>query len=195
MGRLLAAFLIATLVGLVPGSPVEARKRKPRAAAKQQPEGEGTMKIKVHDGEVDEDKSPTQSYAGVTVNGGGEPPETKPPPAGLQAVTWPGFKADKSGSEVFLQLTGQVTYHQKAKGHRISITLDKTVVPLRNNLRPMITRNFRSPVASFRLRPAGADSVRLDITLRRKAEPSVSMQNRGKHTFLVVAFPPVTASK
>ena len=73
------------------------------------------------------------------------------------------------------------------------VTLDKTMVPLRNNLRPVNTSSFPTPVSSFRLRPVGKDQVRLDITLRRKAEPQVSLTNRGKYTFLVVAFAPAAA--
>ena len=193
MARLLATFLVATLLGLSPGHQAEAKRRKPRPAATNQDSGEDSSKMNVRhaepDGQEPMDVAPQpQGYAGVTLNGG-EPPETRPPPAGLQAVTWPGFRVDNSGSEVFLQLTGQITYHQKAKGRHILVTLDKTVVPLRNNLRPIITQGFRGPVSSFRLRPVGTDAVRLDITLRRKATPSVSLATRGKYTFLVVAFP------
>ena len=43
--------------------------------------------------------------------------------------------------------------------------------------------------------PCGKDWFRLDITLRRKAEPQVSLSNRGKYTFLVVAFAPAAASR
>ena len=133
--------------------------------------------------------APEGDYAGVTL-GGGQPPETKPPPAGFQNITWPGFRWTKSGSEVFLQLTGQVAYQQKVKGHRVNIVLEKTLVPLRNNLRRVITSHFPgTPVGQFRLRAMKGDRVRLEITLRRKVQPTVSMTAQGQYTFLVVSFP------
>ena len=70
------------------------------------------MEVEAHEPEgnrpdqVDESPTPPQGYAGVTLHGG-EPPPTTPPPSGLQAVTWPGFKADKSGSEVFCRSPGR----------------------------------------------------------------------------------------
>jgi hypothetical protein len=135
--------------------------------------------------------TPEGDYSGVTL-GGGQPPETKPPPSGLQHVTWPGFRWSKEGSEVFLQLTGQVTYQQKVKGHHVLITLDKTMVPLRNNLRSVITSNFGgTPVSRFRLRLLKNDQVRLEISLRRKSTPTVSMTTQGQYSMLVVAFPRV----
>jgi hypothetical protein len=140
-------------------------------------------------GKVRLDKTTSEGdYSGVTMNGG-QPPETKPPPSGLQHVTWPGFRWSREGSEVFLQLTGQVTYQQKVKGHRVLITLDKTLVPLRNNLRTVITSNFGgTPVSKFRLRLLKNDRVRLEISLRRKATPTVSMSTQGQYSMLVVAF-------
>lgn len=137
-------------------------------------------------------------YGGVTPGGGGAPPDQKPPPAGMQAVTWTGFRIlpEGGGSEVFLQLTGSVAHHEKGKGRRILITLDKTVVPLRNNLRPVIAGSFRgTPVERFRLRPTGKDQVRLEITLRRASTHTVALHTQGQYTFLVVAFPPVSRAK
>lgn len=146
--------------------------------------------------QADAQRGIAPAYSGVSLQGG-EPPGSKPPPAGMQAITWPGFRPPREGqgAEVFLQLTGPVTYRQEMKRQKVLITLDKVVVPLRNNLRPIITASFgKNPVASFRLRPLKNDQVRLEITLRRKAQPTVNLTAQGKYTFLVVAFP-ITSSK
>ncbi len=136
-------------------------------------------------------------YGGVVPGGGGAPPEQKPPPAGLQAITWTGFRLHEGGgSEVFLQLTGSVTYQQKTKGRRILVTLDKTVVPLRNNLRPVIAGSFRgTPVERFRVKLLGKDQARLEISLRRKSAHTVALNAQGQFTFLVVTFPPAGRAK
>jgi hypothetical protein len=134
------------------------------------------------------------SYGGVTLLGG-DPPESKPPSAGLVAVTWPGFRVARGASEVFLQLTGPVTHKEKVKGQRLLITLDKAEVPLRNNLRPVITRDFtRTPVSAFRLRRLAKDQVRLEITLRRKSPHTVNVKTQGRYNFLVVSFPASAAA-
>jgi len=86
---------------------------------------------------------PEGAYSGVTLSGGDPPATTKVPPEGLAAVTWPGFRSSQEGSEVFLQLTGDVTYKDRLQGNRIIITLDKTTVLLKNNRRPVVTRASR----------------------------------------------------
>jgi hypothetical protein len=130
-------------------------------------------------------------YQGVTLFSG-EPPAPKPPPAGYQVITWPGFTVTDQGSEVFLQMSGPVNYAVKAKGRRVWVTMDRVQVMLKNNLRRVITRHFpNTPVTSFRLRPVKKkDQVRLTIKLRRKATPTVDIRSKGQYSFLVVSFPP-----
>ena len=128
-------------------------------------------------------------YGGVTLQGG-EPPTPKTPPPGIQYVTWPGFRSTEAGTEVFLQLTGPVSYKEKRKGRRLYVTLDKAQVYLKNNLRPIITRNFpNTPVTQFRLRRLKGDRLRLEITLRGKVPHTISAKSAGQYTYLVVAFP------
>jgi hypothetical protein len=130
------------------------------------------------------------TYAGVTPEGG-EPPSPKAPPPGFQYVTWPGFRAGAGGSEVFLQLTGPVTYKEKRRGTRIYITMDKALVYLKNNLRPVITRNFKgTPVSRFRLRRLKKDRLRLEIKLRYRSKHSVATRSAGQYHYLIVSFPP-----
>lgn len=130
-------------------------------------------------------------YSGVTLKGG-EPPKAKAPPAaGSQYITWPGFSFDPNrGTEVFMQLTGPVPYKVRQKGRRLSITVKRVQIYLRNNLRAVNTRHFPGPVARFRLRRVGRRGARLDIVLRRKATPSVDLRPQGPYNYLVVSFPP-----
>ncbi|MBW2731008.1 MAG: hypothetical protein JRH20_01375 [Deltaproteobacteria bacterium] len=130
------------------------------------------------------------SYSGVTLRGG-EPPKAKAPPhAGLQYVTWPGFSVDpERGTEVFVQLTGPVPFKVRQKGRRVSITVKKVQVYLRNNLRAINTQHFPGPVARFRLRRLGRKAARLEILLKRKVTPRVDLRSQGAYHYLVVSFP------
>lgn len=140
-------------------------------------------------------KPVTTKYQGVTLFGG-DPPLPKPPPAGFNYITWPGFHATRTGSEVFLQMSGPVTYTEKTKGLKVQITMEKVQVYLRNNLRTVITSHFaETPVLNFKLRKLKKDKVRLDIKLREKAKPTISTKTQGAYTFLVVTFPPLKKKK
>lgn len=128
-------------------------------------------------------------YQGVTP-AGGDPPIVKAPPPGKQYVTWPGFQMSEGNAEVFLQLTGPVTYTHTVKGRKVTVVLDDVLASHENNLRPVITRAFpNSPVARFRLRPQKKDKMRLEITLSRRVIPTISTRTVGTYTFLIVSLP------
>jgi hypothetical protein len=132
----------------------------------------------------------SRPYGGVTL-AGGAPPLLKQPPAGLQYVTWPGFRADKKlGAEVFLQLTGPVTYQLKSRGRRVFVTLENVENYLENNLKPVPTKHFPGPVQRFRLRELKGEQIRLEIQLSRRVKPTVSLVKKQPYTYLVVHFPP-----
>ncbi len=133
-------------------------------------------------------------YQGVTLRGG-DPPEFKPPPVGIKYVTWPGFQVTKAGSEIFLQISGPVIPMRKDRGRKIFITLDKTRVPFKNNLRPVITKHFKTPVSKFRLRKLRGDKLRLEIRLRYKTTARHVTRSKGQYTYLVVSFPPYDKKK
>lgn len=139
------------------------------------------------------DEPPEPGYSGVTPEGG-EPPKPEPPPAGFQYITWPGFRTLKNGaSEVFLQLTGPVTYKVKKHRGRIYVTLDRVKVHLKNSMRRVITKHFSdTPVAWFRLRKVRRkpDQLRLEIRLRRGSRHTVAMKRGTQYHYLVVSFPP-----
>ncbi|MCC6749628.1 MAG: hypothetical protein IT371_18325 [Deltaproteobacteria bacterium] len=130
-----------------------------------------------------------RGYSGVTLNSGAPPPSPSPP-AGLQFATWPGFRTGPEGSEVFVQLTGSVAHTLKQRGNRVTVELRGVRVPRRNNLRPVITEHFQTPVRRFQLRPIKGNRCLLELQLRRKARPRVELRPSGNYTFLVVAFPP-----
>lgn len=136
---------------------------------------------------------PGLHYSGVKLKGGGEPPPApRPPGAGLQYITWPGFRTDVDApTEVFIQLTGAVSYKVKERGQRVVVTLDKVAVYKRNTLRAVITRHFPGPVSWFKLRRAGRHRYKLDIRLRRAVKPTVQIKQQDKYTYLVVEFPAV----
>lgn len=134
---------------------------------------------------------PERPYGGVTLDGGA-PPTVKTPPAGLQYVTWPGFRADKRlGAEVFLQLTGPVTYKARTRGRRVEVLLEDVQVYLRNNLRPVLTKHFPGPVERFALRELKGNKLRLEIQLSRARKPAISIeQKHPPYTYLIVHFSP-----
>jgi len=133
-------------------------------------------------------------YQGVTLHGG-DPPEFKPPPVGIKYVTWPGFQVTSSGSEIFLQISGPVVPERKNRRRKILITLDRTRVPFKNNLRQVITKHFKTPVSKFRLRQIKGDKLRLEISLRRKTTATMITKGVGQYTYLIVSFPPYKPSK
>jgi len=137
---------------------------------------------------------PYLPYGGVKLSGG-EPPSPKTPPAGYQYINWPGFRYDRETktTEVFLQLTGSVTYQTKFRRRSTTITMDNAKVYLRNNFRPVITRHFPGPVSRFRLRRLKSrrhkGKIRLEIRQRRRVQPQVALRTIGQYTYLVVAYP------
>jgi len=134
-------------------------------------------------------------YSGVTLRGGEPPPAPKPPGVGRQYITWPGFRSDAGApSEVFMQLTGPVTYKVKQRGTRVYVTIDKVQVYKRNNLRMVVTRHFPGPVTRFRLRRLKHHRYRLEIHLRQKVTPTVELKAQDKYNYLVVTFPASPAS-
>lgn len=194
---------IATIVALTLTFSVQAQSSRPKSKVIErekisQPASANPVPYKGNTqqetpGEPDSRQS-MDAYSGVTIQGGA-PPAFKPPPDGLQYITWPGFRSTAEGSEVFLQLTGPVSYQQQIKGRKVFVTLDKVTVPFRNNLRPVITQQFpQSIVSSFRLRMLGrsrakSHKMRLEISLLEKAKPQITVSNQGQYTYLVIGFP------
>ncbi|PIE18424.1 MAG: hypothetical protein CSA65_04730 [Proteobacteria bacterium] len=141
-------------------------------------------------------QGPGLPYSGVTLKGGEPPPAPRPPKAGLQYITWPGFRTNVDApSEVFMQLTGPVSYTIKQRGTRINITINKVQVYRRNTTRAVVTRHFPGPVTWFRLRRAGRNRYRLQIRLREAVTPTVQLKQQDKYHYLVVTFPSASSPK
>ena len=137
---------------------------------------------------------PYLPYGGVSLRGG-DPPAPKTPPAGMQYINWPGFRSERDvGTEVFVQLTGPVTFKATVRGRRVEVVMDKVQSYLKNTLRPMITKHFRGPVEEFAIKPVKGDKMALSIRLKRPAPHQVDIKTIGRYSYLVVSFPPTKKS-
>jgi hypothetical protein len=97
-------------------------------------------------------------------------------------VTWPGFQMVHGGSRVFVQMV-QGTSAQgvtapvrtaklpfKVEENSLVYAFDKKVVLVKNNLNPLITRAFNTPVDYVRMKRAKGQ-VYMVLKLRRSEEP------------------------
>jgi hypothetical protein len=145
---------------------------------------------KKDDAKAAPDAKTTGPYQGVTMSGG-DPPEVRTPPAGVQYITWPGFHSDATGSTLFLQMTGPVAYEMKAKGKKVIVSMMNTEVFLKTNRLAVLTQHFtNTPVKQFRLKPTKGGGTNLVITLAKKVKPTISSRLVGTFTYLVITFPP-----
>lgn len=181
---LLVVVVACGLSGLAQANPTP-RKRSVLKAPSETEAEESPAEV----GEEELSQEAKAFYSGVTLSGG-DPPTTVAPPPGFQNLTWTGFRIGEQTAEVFLQLTSQVSYKEKIKGRRVFITLDKVKVPLKNNLRQVIAEHFpSSPVTRFKVSRIKRNKIRLEIKLRKKLAPSISMRTFGQYSFLIVSFP------
>jgi hypothetical protein len=105
----------------------------------------------------------------VTVNPGGEyhgvapgaqnlPPRPPKMPVrkGPQRLTWSGFQIKDGVPTVFVELTGSPNYSVEAQKDSLVVTLRNTVVPIRNNRRPLRVEEFGTPVKTVETESHGA---------------------------------------
>ncbi|HEY4013707.1 MAG TPA: hypothetical protein VGM06_10230 [Polyangiaceae bacterium] len=105
----------------------------------------------------------------------------------------PGFETLPDGStQLFVALTKPATFDTKSSPSQVTVVLKDVRVDRRNNLNPLITALFNTPVATARLVPHGRD-VWFVVDLRANVTPAVSMGggDTGKDgsSVLRVAFP------
>ncbi len=105
-------------------------------------------------------------------------------------ATMPGFELlGDGGSRFFVQLTQQVPVEShKAKG-KLTYVLKGAHVDRRNNLNPLVTVHFNTPVTRARLVPAGKNlnfvlELRADVTPTYKVVPG-----KDGTSLLVIDFP------
>lgn len=95
-------------------------------------------------------------------------------PAGSDVIL-PGFEILADGStRLFVELSRPVTYETKVGHGSITVILKDAHIERRNNLNPLVTVHFNTPVTSARLRPHGRD-VWLVVELRAAVHPSVAV--------------------
>jgi hypothetical protein len=101
-----------------------------------------------------------EPYEGVAPGGANLPPRAPKLPLhhGPQRLTWTGFQVRDGVPTVFLEVTGAPDYRVEAEKGAVIITLKNTVVPLRNNRRPLRVGAFNTPVESVETKVHGKDT-------------------------------------
>lgn len=134
--------------------------------------------------------NPIGFYQGVSMASANRPPYAPSEVGGESSVlTWTGFERGEQSSRVFFQLSAVVEPEVSVEGMRVFVTLPRTSITVRNNLRPLVTRYFDTPVTEVRLRRDGSSVIAV-LELRREVAPSWSLQpgNEG-YRVLVLEFP------
>lgn len=151
-------------------------------------EAQGPAYIK-DDRDIELTVNPIGFYQGVTATGENLPPHLANELGIMPAVlTWSGFERTQSSSRVFFQLSAEVPYELSAQGQLVSIRLPNTSASVRNNIRRLDTRYFRTPVTEVNMRRNGADMV-VSLTLRREATPQVAMvEGENGYRILILEF-------
>lgn len=112
-------------------------------------------------------------------------------------VTFAGFVSHDDGSStIFVEITDSVAVEFSQKERTATYTLRGAMVPLRNNRRPLLTREFDSAVMSARLvSDKKAKTTRLIVELREAVTPTHKMVARGQGFALEVNVPAPKAAK
>lgn len=119
--------------------------------------------------------NPIGFYSGVSVEGNETPPHpvkrVDTPPATL---TWVGFERIAGGSRVFFQLSAEAGFDVTQKGTTIVVHLRKTSINVRNNMRELDLRYFKTPVRSVKVTRKKKDVI-ATIVLDRDTTPAAKM--------------------
>lgn len=129
-------------------------------------------------------------YQGV-VPGEGQTPAHARPRGSAQLLTWPGFQMRPDGaSRFFLQLSKAAETSSRQSPGRFEVTVSGAKVRERNNLRPLETRYFNTPVRRAQVERRKG-SLAFVIELRADVTPTVHSETGadGLH-YLFVEFPP-----
>ncbi len=133
--------------------------------------------------------NPVGFYSGVSVQGNHVPPlPAKQVGAPPTVMTWTGFERAPQGSRVFFQLSDSAVHSVEHKGQTIKIRLRNTKVNVRNNMRRLDLRYFRTPVREVKVKRRGRDTV-ATILLKHTASPQVEIiDGKAGYKLLVVQF-------
>ncbi|HEX8951171.1 MAG TPA: AMIN domain-containing protein [Polyangia bacterium] len=112
-------------------------------------------------------------YKGVAPGAQALPPHPPrlPLKKGPQRMTWSGFQVKDGVPTVFVEVTSAPEYHVEDAPGAVIVTLKNTVVPLRNNRRPLDVAAFATAVKEVSTQPKGKD-VRVTIKTRGGERPS-----------------------
>ena len=90
----------------------------------------------------------------------------------------PGFETLQDGStRVFVDLSGPVSYETRSSRGTMVYVLKGAHVGRRNNLNPLVTEYFNTPISAARLVPHGSD-LWLVLSMRAKVSPTVTADSK-----------------
>ena len=134
-------------------------------------------------------------YQGVSPGSGNPPPKVESIPKGRAMVTWSGFQMlEGGGSRFFVQTTRPVKIETKKGRGRFVLVLKNTRVHLKNNMRPLETEFFDTPVLRATIQRRGRRNAAMVFEMREDVTPTVTHE-KGKdgYAYLLVDFKPMTA--
>jgi hypothetical protein len=113
------------------------------------------------------------TYKGVAPGAQALPPHPPKLPLkkGPQRMTWSGFQVKDGVPMVFVEVTSAPEYHVEDAPGAVIVTLKNTVVPLRNNRRPLDVAAFDTAVKEVSTQAKGKD-VRVTIKTKGGERPA-----------------------
>jgi len=137
---------------------------------------------------------PSEGYKGVAPGAQGLPPHPPKLPlkTGPQRMIWPGFQVRDGVPTVFLELTAPPDYKIDEQKGALVVTLRNTVVPLKNNKRPLRVGAFDTAVTDVETRAKGRDT---QVIIKTKDAAAPAHRERveaaaGGFQLLVIELPP-----
>jgi hypothetical protein len=142
---------------------------------------------------IEEAAPPSEGYKGVAPGAQALPPHPpKLPVSGPQRLTWSGFQVKDGVPTVFVELTAPPDYKIDERKGALVVTLKNTVVPLKNNRRPLRVGAFDTAVTSVEAHPRGRDT---EVVISTKGPGVPAHRERveaaaGGFQMLVIELPP-----
>jgi hypothetical protein len=143
---------------------------------------------------IDAAAPPSEGYKGVAPGAEALPPHPPKLPlkSGPQKLTWSGFQVKDGVPTVFVELTAPPDYQIAEQKGALVVTLKNTVVPLKNNRRPLRVGAFDTAVTSVETRPTGHDT-KIVIATKDAGVPAHRERVQaaaGGFQLLVIELPP-----
>ena len=137
----------------------------------------------------------TDAYKGVAPGAQALPPHPPrlPVKGGPQRLTWSGFQVKDGVPTVFVELTAPPDYQIASEKGALVVTLRNTVVPLKNNRRPLRVGAFDTAVTDVETEQKGRDTR---VTIHTKASAAATVHRErveaaaGGFQMLVIELPP-----